>query len=69
MGVQSVNRRSNIFLTYKGQKNTISQWAKIIGVKRATLSWRIKRLNWSVEKALTTGHAYKPYLSTNLIAN
>jgi hypothetical protein len=50
---QSLNRRSNVLLEFNGQRLHISQWAKKLGMLRATLEHRIYR-GWSVEKALTT---------------
>jgi len=50
---QSSNRRNNRFITFNGRTKTLSQWAKFIGISKETLSIRINRLNWSIEKALT----------------
>ena len=49
---QNNNRRNNHLLTFKGKTQTIAQWAKEIGINRATLSSRIYK-GWSVERALT----------------
>lgn len=50
---QSYNRRSNHLLEYKGESKTIEEWAALFGMKRTTLTQRLK-LGWSVEKALET---------------
>ena len=50
---QQNNMRSNRVLTYKGQTHTISEWAEIVGINKSTISKRIIRSDWSVEKALT----------------
>lgn len=50
---QQNNKRSNHYITYNGKTQTIAQWAREIGVSRATLSNRINRLQWTIEKALT----------------
>lgn len=50
---QQNNTRKNVFLTFNGKTQTISQWAREIVIKRNTLSYRLKR-GWSVERALTT---------------
>ena len=52
---QANNRRSNHSLTYNGKTQNISQWAKEIGIRDATLRARIGQLKGSAEKALTTG--------------
>jgi len=50
---QARNRRSNVWIEYKGTKMLISDWADALGIKRLTLSARLKK-GWSVEKAFTT---------------
>ena len=50
---QNSNRRFNHNITHNGETHTLAQWARLTGVKEATLWRRIKR-GWSVEKALTT---------------
>ena len=42
------------FFTYDGKTQTLSQWARETGINKRTLSYRIDRLGWSIEKALTT---------------
>ncbi len=51
---QSNNRRSNVNLTFNGSTQTIAQWAEQLDIKFNTLQSRLKYLNWSVERALTT---------------
>lgn len=51
---QQNNMRSNRFLTYNGETHTISEWAEITGINKSTLSKRINRSGWSVDRALTT---------------
>lgn len=51
---QNLNRRSNVYLTYKNKTQTISEWAKECGINRKCLQLRISRYNWSIKKALTT---------------
>lgn len=51
---QSINRRNNHYITYNGETKTLAEWARLLGIKRKTLSDRITRCGWNVEKALTT---------------
>ncbi len=46
---QTNNSRKNIVITYEGQKRTMTQWAEALGMKTATLSYRIK--HWPIKKA------------------
>lgn len=46
------------FITFNGKTLTMSQWAKEIDIPSQTLSYRISRLGWSAERALTTRPAY-----------
>lgn len=50
---QDNNRRSNRNLTWKGRTQTVSQWARELGMNKRTL---LNRLNtgWLVDQALTT---------------
>lgn len=41
-------------LTYNGETHSVYDWARICNIKPTTLSTRINRFGWSVEKALTT---------------
>lgn len=51
--VQENNRGNNTLLTFEGKTHTLSQWAEITGIHRATISRRIIKYGWSVERALT----------------
>lgn len=48
------NRRSCIPIEYKGRTQTLSQWADEVGLTRATLDFRMRKLFWSIEKTLET---------------
>lgn len=50
---QSNNTRNNHFLHHNGEAHTISEWAEITGIERCTISARINRYGWPIEKALT----------------
>lgn len=49
---QSNNRRDNHVLYCDGEYHTISEWAKITGIKRATIERRINKYGFSVDDAL-----------------
>lgn len=40
---QANNRRNNRFLEYMGEKHTVDEWSKIIGIHRATIYKRLKK--------------------------
>ena len=50
----SSNTCKNINLEFEGKKQTISEWSREKGINIHTLFGRIKRSDWSTEKALTT---------------
>lgn len=49
---QSLNRSDNVFLEYEGERLTVSEWAKKIGVSPYTLYHRVKK-GWSAKEVLT----------------
>ena len=51
--MQGNNRRSSVFLEFRGEKKTIAQWVEELGIGRSAVQWRLK-VGWSVEEALTT---------------
>lgn len=48
---QNNNRRTNTYITYKGETRTVSEWAEITGIKKATLAQR-KRNGWTDEECI-----------------
>lgn len=50
MNQQSKNRRTCIFITYKGETHTISEWSRITGIARKTLELRLKSKNFTLEE-------------------
>ena len=52
MKEQSVNRRSCVFLTFKGQTLTMKEWATRLGFKEGMIVKR-KKLGWSTNDMLT----------------
>lgn len=55
---QSLNRRSNRILEFRGRKQAMILWAKEFGIPRLTLKKRIDNLGWDLERALTTPVAF-----------
>lgn len=51
---QANNKRNNRYLTSSGQTMTVAQWARHLGLPRATLTRRLNHLRWTVEQALYT---------------
>ena len=47
-----LNRRTNYYITYKGKKQTVTEWSKELGINVRTLTKRLRV--WDVEKAFTT---------------
>lgn len=50
---QSSNRRSSVFLTYKGETKTVCEWSKLLNILDLTLYSRVKR-GWTDEEVLST---------------
>ena len=51
--MQQNNTRKNNYIEYKGEKYSISQWARILGVSRGCLQKRINK-GWNFEKIIST---------------
>lgn len=49
---QHNNKRTNRYLTHNGHTFTVSEWSRILGVRRATLNARLL-VGWSVKDTLT----------------
>lgn len=47
------NKRTNKFLIINGKKKTISEWAEISGVGKATIRQRVFKLKWDHQKAIS----------------
>jgi len=50
---QNNNRRDNYWVEFNGVRKTAAQWAKSLGIKIATLMYRLHSPSWSTERALT----------------
>jgi len=51
---QCNNKRSSHFVEFKGVKLSLSQWERRLGLKPFTLTQRLTKLGWTIERALTT---------------
>jgi hypothetical protein len=51
---QNKNRRSTNFITFNNLTKSVSEWAEYLKISRPTLSTRLWKLGWTVEKAFTT---------------
>lgn len=49
---QGNNRSTNRYLDFNGERHTISEWGKLLGIDSETISSRLRR-GWSIEKTLT----------------
>lgn len=46
-------KKPTLNYTYNGETKHVSEWAKITGIKQATIVYRLVKCGWSVEDALT----------------
>lgn len=51
---QQNNKSDNHYITYNNKTQTLGQWAEELCIHRQTLSNRIYRNGWSIDKAFTT---------------
>ena len=56
---QSHNKRNNRLIRFNGETLHLTEWAKRLKLSKATLSARLTRYGWSVERALTTPALHK----------
>lgn len=52
---QARNKRNNHLVTFRGRTATAAEWAELVGIKAHVIRGRLDKLDWPVEKALTTG--------------
>jgi len=50
---QNKNKETTTYYEFGGESHTIEEWADIIGMPRSTLSERVHRYKWRIERALT----------------
>ena len=51
---QANNRRSSRVLEYQGRKQTLQAWCDELGLNHPTVSMRLNKYGWSIDKALGT---------------
>lgn len=51
---QNNNRSSNHKITFKDKTQNLTEWANENGILHETLSLRLRKYGWSIERALTT---------------
>lgn len=51
---QARNKTSTYWISYRGERLCLSDWADRLGIKQRTLRARLEDHGWSVERALTT---------------
>lgn len=51
--IQANNKRNNIVIKYKGNKMTVSEWSRVLGIDEKKIRQRIRKLGWSGEKAIS----------------
>jgi hypothetical protein len=49
----SSNRQNNFYITYKGQRHNLSEWARITGINSRTIWSRIHDRGYTVKEAFT----------------
>lgn len=53
MTKQARNRRGNRMVTFNGKTQTLAEWAEDLGLVYGTLSARINKYGWPLDRALT----------------
>jgi hypothetical protein len=53
MKEQANNQRNTLRIEYLGVTKTLHEWADSLGIRSATLYYRIYKLGWSIERAFT----------------
>lgn len=51
---QANNRGNNHWIEWSGERKTVAQWERQLGMNRDILRNRIDRFGWSIERAMTT---------------
>ena len=51
---QARNQRTNVYIEFNNERMILEDWANRININSSSLCNRLKKLNWTIEKALTT---------------
>lgn len=51
---QANNTSKTRFIVLDGERHSVSEWARKLGINQSTLSMRLNKYGWSAEKALRT---------------
>ena len=51
---QQNNKRNNHYITYQGVTKTLKEWSNSLGISYCTLTSRINKSRWSIERSFTT---------------
>lgn len=52
--VQANNTRRTRFIELDGERHSVTEWARRLGINQSTISMRLNKYGWSAEKALRT---------------
>ncbi|WP_405558925.1 hypothetical protein OHV08_33870 [Streptomyces canus] len=52
---QARNKRNNRLLAFRGRAVTAVEWGELVGLNADVIRYRVIKLGWPVERALTTG--------------
>ena len=50
--VQTSNTRRNVYVSWRGERRTVAEWSRIVGLSRGMIHNRIER-GWPADEALT----------------
>lgn len=51
---QNNNKRNVLLIEFNGERHSMAEWSRILGIGRATLRYRLLGMKWTPEKAFTT---------------
>lgn len=60
--VQANNTRKNIYYDYHGERHTLKEWSRIIGINYSTLYNRVRIKNWGIEEAFNPRKRINQYI-------
>lgn len=54
MAEQQSNKRTNVFVEYKGERHTLAEWSRITGMSINCLNYRMSQ-GWELDRVFSTG--------------